>query len=127
MWRFIKQLFTWWNGETLGTRLFTWMRGEKVGEDEFGNAYFESKKGRRWVIYHDYSEASQVPAEWHGWLHHTFDNRPGNEPLIRRDWELPHQENQTGTPNAYAPKGSMFRDREQGSATSDYEAWNPSQ
>jgi NADH:ubiquinone oxidoreductase subunit len=31
------QIFTWWNGQTLGTRVWTWWRGEFVGEDEFGN------------------------------------------------------------------------------------------
>ncbi len=125
MWRFIKQLFTWWNGETIGTRMYTAFRGEKVGEDEFGNIYYQNKSGdRRWVVYHAYSEASQVPAEWHGWLHHSFDNRPGNDPLPSYEWELPHKENQTGTVNAYAPKGSMFNSSGERVA-SDYEAWTP--
>ena len=35
------QLFTWWNGQTLGTRFFTWRFGNKVGQDEFGNTYYE--------------------------------------------------------------------------------------
>ncbi len=124
MWRFIKQLFTWWNGETLGTRLYTAFRGKNVGEDDFGNQYYESKNGRRWVVYSGYSEASQVPAEWHGWLHHSYDNRPGSEPLPHYDWELPHMENQTGTVNAYAPPGSVFAARPEPS-TRDYEAWTP--
>lgn len=122
--RFILQLLTWWNGQTLGTRIFTLLKGTKVGEDQFGNAYYESRKGRRWVIYHDYSEASQVPAEWHGWLHHSFDNRPGHEELTRYDWELPHQENQTGTVNAYAPTGSEYA---KGESPKPYEAWTPAQ
>ncbi len=124
MWRFIKQLFTWWNGETLGTRLYTLFRGNNVGEDSFGNQYYENKKGRRWVVYSGYSEASQVPAQWHGWLHYSYDNRPGNDPLTHYDWELPHKENQTGTENAYAPPGSVFADKPQ-TETSDYEAWVP--
>lgn len=124
MWRFIKQLFTWWNGQTLGTRLFTRFYGQKVGEDALGNVYYEQEStGRRWVIYHDYSEASQVPAEWHGWLHHSFDNRPGNDELPHYEWELPHQENMTGTPKAYAPKGSIYHG---GKAQKSYNAWEPS-
>ena len=27
------ELFTWWNGQTMGTRFFTWRKGTKVGED----------------------------------------------------------------------------------------------
>ena len=35
------QIFTWWNGQTIGTRFHTWRHGELVGEDEFGNVYTE--------------------------------------------------------------------------------------
>ena len=31
--KFLLQFFTWWNGETLGTRLHTWRFGKSVGED----------------------------------------------------------------------------------------------
>ncbi|MEM9779640.1 MAG: NADH:ubiquinone oxidoreductase subunit NDUFA12, partial [Pseudomonadota bacterium] len=30
------QLFTWWNGQTLGTRLWTGRHGQRVGEDDQG-------------------------------------------------------------------------------------------
>ena len=30
---FFKNLFTWWEGATLGTALFSWRHGRKVGED----------------------------------------------------------------------------------------------
>ncbi len=120
--RFVLQLLTWWNGQTIGTRLFTWLKGAKVGEDQFGNSYFESKNGRRWVVYAGYSEASRVPTEWHGWLHHTYDNRPGQDALERQDWELEHQENMTGTEHAYAPAGSQYSD---GQTQGTYTAWNP--
>lgn len=121
--RFILQLLTWWNGQTLGTRLWTWRKGVRVGEDEFNNVYYETRDGkRRWVVYGDYSEASTVPAQWHGWLHHSYDNRPGHEELERQEWELPHKENMTGSPDAYAPSGSMYsKDKK----TSDYQAWTP--
>ena len=29
--QFILQIFTWWNGQTLGTRFHTWRRGKLVG------------------------------------------------------------------------------------------------
>jgi NADH:ubiquinone oxidoreductase subunit len=37
--RFLKQFFTWWSGQTLGTRFFTWRKGEHVGTDQAGNHY----------------------------------------------------------------------------------------
>ena len=39
----LKEIFTWWNHQTLGTRLFTLFFGKLVGEDDFGNKYYESK------------------------------------------------------------------------------------
>lgn len=121
--RFILQLFTWWNGQTLGTRLMTWRKGVKVGEDAVGNIYYETKdKKRRWVIFAGDSEASRVPAEWHGWLHHSYDNRPGLNELGRQSWELPHKENMTGGVNAYAPDGSQYSSSEK---KNNYHAWTP--
>ena len=29
----LKQIFTWWNGQTIGTRFHTWRFGTKVGQD----------------------------------------------------------------------------------------------
>ena len=33
----IKEIFTWWNQQTLGTRINTILFGKIVGEDHFGN------------------------------------------------------------------------------------------
>jgi methylenetetrahydrofolate reductase (NADPH) len=44
---FLLQFFTWWNGQTLGTRLYTWRMGEKVGTDEFGNTYYRTRGGAK--------------------------------------------------------------------------------
>ena len=64
---FLLQMFTWWNGQTLGTRFFTWRKGEFVGKDEFGNSYYRTRdNSRRWVIYNGVAEASTIPAGWHG-------------------------------------------------------------
>jgi hypothetical protein len=47
---FIKRIFTWWDGQTLGTQLWTWRNGKKVGEDGLGNIYYTNTAGtRRWV------------------------------------------------------------------------------
>lgn len=117
-------LVTWWNGQTLGTRLFTWRKGVKVGEDAQGNVFYQSRDGaRRWVIFNGEVEASRISPDWHGWLHHTFDNAPATEPLTHKAWEKPHQENLTGTALAYAPDGSLRRVAP--AVRSDYEAWQP--
>ena len=36
MFGFIRSIFAWWHGATLGTRLFTWQKGEEVGRDDQG-------------------------------------------------------------------------------------------
>ena len=54
------QIFTWWNGQTIGTRFFTNRNGQKVGEDEEGNVFYETSDGkRRWVVYNGYAEPSR--------------------------------------------------------------------
>jgi NADH:ubiquinone oxidoreductase subunit len=115
---------TWWNGQTLNTQLFTWRKGVRVGEDNQGNIFYENKdKSRRWVIFNGEAEASRIDPEWHGWLHRTWDEPPTKRPLTHKPWEKPHQENLTGTPLAYAPKGSIRRSDP--APRSDYEAWSP--
>lgn len=122
--RFLLRLLTWWNGQTLGTQLWTRRHGRKVGEDEQGNVYYQNRDGtRRWVIYNGESEASRVPPDWHGWLHHTVSEPPTTAPLAHKPWEAPHQPNLTGSPSAYVPSGSLRRPRPQ--ARRDYDAWQP--
>lgn len=123
MW-IIDRVLTWWKGQTLNTQIWTMLHGEKVGEDDQGNIYYQTKNGkRRWVIYNGVSEASRVPVEWHGWLHHTFKEPPTKDPFERRAWELPHQMNLTGTSDAYRPKSSILR--AEPVTYSDYDAWHP--
>ena len=120
----LAQIFTWWNGQTLGTKLWTARNGVRVGEDDQGNVYYQSKDGsRRWVIYDGEAEASRVPPEWHGWLHHTWQEPPTVAPLPRRPWMKPHVPNLTGTEAAYRPPGSLLAPKP--SAPRDYEAWTP--
>jgi NADH:ubiquinone oxidoreductase subunit len=122
----LSRLFVWWRDATPGTFLTTWFSGVKVGGDGFGNRYYQSRDGkRRWVIYAGTVEASRVPPEWHGWLHHTFDKPPTEEPLKVQAWEAPHVPNLTGTKDAYHPEGSLWAGGKRPPATGDYEAWRP--
>ena len=116
---------TWWNGQTLNTQIFTARKGIKVGEDDQGNVFYHNADdSRRWVIFNGEVEASRIDVNWHGWLHRTFDELPSKKPLAHKAWEKPHQENLTGTLNAYAPAGSI-RSGSSPEARSDYEAWVP--
>lgn len=116
----------WWVTLTSGAR--------KIGTDGAGNIYFEAKPRsgykmtRRWVMYKGAPEASKVPPEWHGWLHHQTDAVPANDaPSFRRAWQKPHQPNQTGTESAYRPPGHVLAGGQRDKATGDYEAWQPPQ
>ena len=118
----LNQIFTWWSGITVGA---------SFGTDEYGNRYFEDRKAsiegrhRRYVIYKGLAEPSKVPADWHGWLHHTVNEPPTHMPLERRDWETDHMPNMTGTPYAVKPKGSMSSGGTRQKSDDDYEAWTP--
>ena len=133
MLNFLKSIFTWWNGATIGALFTIAKTASFVGEDDFGNKYYEARtnkdsydgRKRRWVIYKGYAEASKVPAEWHGWLHYTFDEPPTVEPLLRRSWEKDHEPNLTGTLHAWRPPGSIAEGGARPRATGDYEAWKP--
>ncbi|MEM8833404.1 MAG: NADH:ubiquinone oxidoreductase subunit NDUFA12 [Pseudomonadota bacterium] len=105
-----------------------------VGTDTFGNKYYQAKprKGykqpRRFVIYRDVPEASAIPPEWHGWMHHQTDELPDNDSKsFRRKWQKPHQPNMTGTNQAYRPPGHILKGGKREKTTGDYEAWSPNE
>ena len=100
---FIKQIFTWWNQQTLGTRIHTFFFGKFVGKDSFGNKYYKSRSGRRWVIYKDEIDASKIPIEWYSWIHFTPNKIEKNHDLKKYSWQKPHKPNLTGTNEAYYP------------------------
>jgi NADH:ubiquinone oxidoreductase subunit len=128
----LAKIFTWWNGATLGALFDIGKRATLVGEDEQGNRYFEERKAtlegrtRRYVLYNGYAEPSRVPADWHGWLHHTFDKPPTIEPFLLQSWEKPHLPNLTGTIFAYRPKGSLASVTSGEKKAVGYEPWTPS-
>ncbi|MEW5963814.1 MAG: NADH:ubiquinone oxidoreductase subunit NDUFA12 [Pseudomonadota bacterium] len=126
------EIFSWWGGNTWGTRVTIWNQGRLVGEDEHGNRYYEQKKGvgplgrpRRFVTFKSMSEASLVPPEWHGWLHYTHDEPPTAESYVAKPWEKPHRMNMTGTAEAWRPPGSILGAAGRPKATGDYKAWTP--
>ena len=121
---------------TWSIQLETMLFGKAVGTDTLGNRYFTAKarrgtkRERRFVLYADMTggrhyDASQVPPEWHGWLHHQTNEIPQANNPLRHVWQLPPQANMTGTDKAYFPPGHVLGGNQRDKATGDYQAWTP--
>ena len=125
------KLFTWWDGATVGTLFNSAVTGEQVGTDAQGNRYYRAKKRRadggerRWVMYNGANDASRVPAEWHGWLHNSYDGVPESHLPPARIWEVDYTPNATGTTSAYRPQGALEQGGRRAAATGDYQSWTP--
>ncbi len=105
---FLVQFFTWWNGQTIGTRFWTWRKGELVGEDAQGNHYYRQRGGsQRWGDLQRRGRGEPHSAEWHGWIHHRIEEPPAKD-YRPREWQKPHEPNLTGTAQAYRPPGSVL-------------------
>lgn len=102
-----------------------------MGADRYGNTYYRERgapqgvRAKRWVIYKGRPEASEVPPEWHAWLHYTSDEPMPEESEFHKAWVRPHEANQTFTENAYLPPGHALQGGKRAAATGDYEAWKP--
>ncbi|CAB3226203.1 unnamed protein product [Arctia plantaginis] len=112
------------NGGIVGSFLTKWRtdtlkEGTHVGTDSWGNKYYENYYymicRSRWVVYNprfkfEY-DASQVNADWYGWLHYKTDRLPCEDPAKvalhscswTQAWLQPHRENYTGTDSSYYP------------------------
>ena len=119
---FLKQIFTWWHKQTLGTFIYTLFTGKLIGRDQFGNKYYSNSKGRRWVIYKNNIEASKIPPDWHSWIHFLKINKPSNEEK-KFLWQKQYEENLTGTARAYKPEGSLTSGFKKN--MKKYEIWKP--
>ena len=117
---FLKQIFTWWHKQTLGTFIYTLFSGKLAGMDSFGNKYYYNTKGKRWVIYKNKVESSKIPPEWHLWIHFLTEKKPTND-IKKFIWQKQHEENLTGTKKAYKPKGSLSS--ESTKSMKKYETW----
>ena len=117
---FLKQIFTWWHKQTLGTFIYTLFTGKLVGIDEFGNKYYSNSKGKRWVIYNNTIEATKIPPEWYLWIHNLSVSKPADK---KNDfsWQKKYEENLTGTKKAYKPEGSLSSNPKKN--MKKYETW----
>ena len=113
-----KKIFIWWNQDTLGTKMKTIFFGKLVGTDSYGNKYYESKSGKRRVIYSNEIDASKIPVEWYSWMHFTKNRIEKNHELKKYEWQKPHQPNLTGTETAYYPNK-----KKQDAINKKYKSW----
>tara|TARA_B100000945_G_C20174321_1_gene499271 strand:- start:120 stop:479 length:360 start_codon:yes stop_codon:yes gene_type:complete len=118
----IKQIFTWWNSQTVGTFIYTIFFGKFIGSDEFGNKYYENKRNnKRWVIYKGEINASKITSEWYSWMHNISKESPLEKKTTKYSWQKPHIENKTGTKEAYKPNTISKNNKD----FKKYEPWNP--
>ena len=119
----LKEIFTWWNGQTLGTRLWTYFYGIAAGVDSHGNKYFHNKKDtKRWVIYAHEVESTSVNPEWNNWLRFTSKAKASENE--KYEWQKNHLSNQTGTVNAYDPENINSNESSK-KRNDDYIKWSP--
>jgi NADH:ubiquinone oxidoreductase subunit len=107
------------------------MTGELKGSDHLGNQYYENLSrlpGRqRFVVYAGWGKGydpSQVPPEWHQWLHSISDRTPVERPVQPRPYQLqaqPMKLSQYGMLGNYSPPGSFAR--QQPKTHSNYNVW----
>eukprot|EP00834_Sanchytrium_tribonematis_P005167 NODE_295_length_10520_cov_1.134344.p6 type:complete len:147 gc:universal NODE_295_length_10520_cov_1.134344:8888-8448(-) len=72
--------------------------GKLVGEDRFGNKYYtggDEFNRERFVIYKNKTnnyggyDASQIPPEWHSWIHRISDTIPKPFPQLKKEGLVP--------------------------------------
>eukprot|EP00695_Tsukubamonas_globosa_P003066 TRINITY_DN452_c0_g1_i1.p2 TRINITY_DN452_c0_g1~~TRINITY_DN452_c0_g1_i1.p2 ORF type:complete len:173 (-),score=56.01 TRINITY_DN452_c0_g1_i1:103-567(-) len=112
MTRFIGAREAYWEKNTLG-------RARLVYEDPAtGNRYFEDPDAfffkQRWVEFKDPwgYDATDVPPEWHRWLHQMGDI-PGHEAITPFFKPLNHVGNRTGTAQRYATHNHYLKNTHQ--------------
>ncbi|KAG6510530.1 probable NADH dehydrogenase [ubiquinone] 1 alpha subcomplex subunit 12 [Zingiber officinale] len=119
------------DGNLLQTKLHN-IGATLVGVDKFGNKYYEDltvQHGRhRWVEYAKKARynASQVPPEWHGWLHRVTD-RTGDQLLMLKPkrYGVEHRENFSGEGDEliYHSKGHALHPGQRN--WTYYQSWEP--
>ena len=112
--KFLLQFFTWWNGQTLGTRFHTWRLGKRGRPGRVRQRLLRGRHrfGRPHAALGDLQRLCRsllIPPGWHGWMHHRVDVAAGpRKTTSRANGRSRIEPNLTGTPAAYRPKGSVL-------------------
>ncbi len=119
----LKEIFTWWNGKTLGTRIWSFFNGKLEGIDEHQNRYYRNQDDtKRWVIYNGEIESTLVNPEWNNWLRFTSSVKPDD--IKKYNWQKEHLPNLTGTSKAFNPT-RIEQTASYIKKTNDYKKWSP--
>ena len=116
---------------SFGTTLYTWIYGNLVGQDDYLNNYYCNSKNfndldsKRWVMFNGEIEASKIPPHWHAWLHKSIDVPPLNY-SHKYKWQKDHEQNMTGTDNAYYPSSHpLSKSYKHNEIKKEYDSWSP--
>ena len=116
---------------SFGTNLYTWIYGNLVSKDDYKNRYYCNSKNfsdleaKRWVIFHGEIEASKIPSHWHAWLHKSIEEPPLDY-IHKYNWQKNHEQNMTGTDNAYYPSSHpLSKYYKSGEIKKEYDSWTP--
>ena len=86
--------------------------GSFIGIDKYGNKYYENNTymfSRNRFVEYPYGvnrfdfDASQIPPEWHRWLHYMTDDPPTTVPPEEKKFLKNHVSNNTGSKKEYVP------------------------
>eukprot|EP00698_Gefionella_okellyi_P006864 TRINITY_DN1653_c0_g1_i1.p1 TRINITY_DN1653_c0_g1~~TRINITY_DN1653_c0_g1_i1.p1 ORF type:complete len:119 (-),score=4.46 TRINITY_DN1653_c0_g1_i1:354-710(-) len=110
-------------------------QGQLVGSDEKGNNYYQATDpdtawGReRWMVPAKPRgfDASDIPCEWHMWLHKMTDATPAERKEFKPiRFGLEHDRNHTGNlAKAYFPRGHPLAPNHTAFAFTERRAWVP--
>lgn len=109
-------------------------RGVFKGTDLYGNNYYEDLDAifgrQRLVVFKKFTpqggDASEIPAEWHGWLHHMVDEVPTEMPPSPVAYKVRHRKmaSEFGESDNHLPPGH-YRRQDPNFTTATYEGWRP--
>ena len=111
--------------------LYTFFKGNLVGKDDDGNKYYTSnishgvKKEKRWVLYKNDNDPTNIDPIWHSWLHHVIEDVPNLKTKKNFYWQKKISPNQTGTEKAYFPPGHVLNRERKIKKIKNYESWMP--
>ena len=111
--------------------LYTFFKGNLAGKDDDGNKYYTSnishgvKKEKRWVLYKNDNDPTNIDPIWHGWLHHVIEDVPNSKTKKNFYWQKKISPNQTGTEKSYFPPGHVLYRERKIKKIKNYESWMP--
>ena len=98
----------------LGTVIFSYFFGKKVGEDDRGNKYYlsKNKSSKKWVLYKNKVDPTNLPAHWQLWLTTQKINIPLDKDIKKYYWQKKREPNSTGTEKAYHPAKVIYKKKD---------------